>query len=182
MANLATLLLATAISSTAISATAPPPTDTIPTATATALDGHTLTLPRDLPARATILILGFTKKSADTSTAWEKPIRASLANAPAIGYLDMPFLEDAPALIRPLIIRNIRKQVPDVLKPNFLPLTSNETTWKQLARYTDTAPDAAYILLVDRTGTIRWMTHDPFTPTLLSQLSAAAHTLSTDPK
>jgi hypothetical protein len=155
---------------------------TIPATTSTALDGRTLTLPRDLPARATILILGFTRKSADTTTAWEKPIHNSLANAPAISYLDMPFLEDAPALLRPLIVRNIRKQVPDILKPNFLPLTSNEAAWKQLTHYTATAPDAAYILLVDHTGTVHWQTHDPFTPTLLAQLTTAAHTLSTAAK
>ena len=157
-------------------------TNTIPTTTATALDGHTLTLPRDLPGHATILILGFTRKSADTTTAWEKPIRACLANAPAISFLDMPFLEDAPAFIRPLILRSIRKQVPDILKPNFLPLTTDESIWKQLAHYTDSAPDAAYVLLVDTSGTIRWQSHDPFTPALLSQLSTAAHNLSTDPK
>ena len=152
----------------------------IPTSTATALDGHTVSLPRDLPAPATILILGFSQHSADTTTAWEKPIRSSLATSPSIGYLDIPFLEDAPSFIRPLILRSIRKQVPDALKPNFLPLTSNEAAWKQLSHFSPSAPDAAYILLVDRSGTLRWQTHSPLTPALFQQLSAAARQLAAE--
>ena len=152
----------------------------IPPSTSTALDGHTVTLPRDLPAPATILILGFSQHSADTTTAWEKPIRSSLATSPSIGYLDIPFLEDAPSFIRPLILRSIRKQVPDNLKPNFLPLTSNEAAWKQLSHFSPSAPDAAYILLVDRSGTIRWQTHDPLTPTLFASLSTAARSLAAE--
>ena len=153
---------------------------TIPSATGTALDGHTVTLPTTAPA--TILILGFSHKSADSTTAWEKPIRASLATTPAIDYYDIPFLQDAPSFIRPLILRNIRKQIPDALKPHFLPLTTNESAWKQVANFSPDSPDAAYILLVDHNGAIRWQTHDPVSPALLSQLATAAHSLSTDPK
>jgi hypothetical protein len=153
---------------------------TIPTATATALDGHTVSLPRDLPGRATILILGFSQHSQTATTAWEKPIRSSLASAPAIGYLDMPILEDAPSFIRPLILRSIRKQVPDVLKPNFLPLTSNEAAWKQLTHFSPTSPDAAYVLLVDRAGNIRWQTHEPFSPTHFEELATAARHLAAE--
>ena len=104
------------------------PTATIPATTATALDGHTLNLPSVAPA--TILIVGFTRSSSDATTAWEKPIRSTLAS-PAIDYYDIAFLQDAPAFIRPAILHSIRKQVPDALKPHFLPLTTNEAAWKQ---------------------------------------------------
>jgi hypothetical protein len=154
------------------------PAATIPASTGTALDGHTITLPRDLPARATILILGFTRNSATTTTAWEKPVRTALATAPTIGFYDMPFLEDAPTLIRPLIVRSIRKQVPDALKPNFVPLTSGQATWKQLTGYTTTAPDAAYILLVDHNGHVLWQTHEAYTAARFDQLAAAARKLA----
>jgi len=155
---------------------------TIPSVVATALDGHTVSLPSDLPAPATILILGFSQHSQAATTAWEKSIRASLATTPTIGYFDMPILEDAPSFIRPLILRSIRKQVPDVLKPHFVPLTSGEAAWKQLTNFSPSAPDAAYILLVDRSGNVRWQTHDPFTPTLFAALSTAAHNLAAESK
>jgi hypothetical protein len=150
-----------------------PATATIPTATGTALDGHAITLPQDLSAPATILILGFTHASSDATAAWEKPIRASLATTPAIAFYDIAFLQDAPAFIRPLILRNIRKQVPDALKPHFLPLIAKEPAWKQAVNFSPSTPDAAYILLIDRSGNIRWQTHEPFTPALLNDLSAA---------
>ncbi len=152
--------------------------NTIPAATGTALDGHVISLPRDLPGRATVLILGFSQHSADATTAWEKTVRNSLASTPAIGYYDMPFLEDAPSLLRPIILRSIRKQVPDFLKPNFVPLTSGEAAWKQTSGFTSAAPDAAYVLLVDKSGHVRWQTHEACSPTLFDQLTQAAQKLS----
>ena len=150
---------------------------TIPATTGTALDGHTLTLPHDLSAPATLLILGFSRASSDATTAWEKSIRTNLATT-AIDYYDIAFLQDAPAFIRPAILHSIRKQVPDTLKPHFLPLTTNQSAWKQAANFSPVTPDAAYVLLIDRSGTIRYQTHDPFTPARLNELATAAHTLA----
>jgi hypothetical protein len=150
---------------------------TIPSATGTALDGHTVLLPRDLSPQATILILGFSRNSQDTTTAWEKPVRTSLAS-PNITFFDMPFLEDAPSLIRPLILRAIRKQVPEALKPRFVPLTAGESAWKQAAGFTPTAPDAAYILLVDRSGRILWQTHEQYSQARFDQLASNARALT----
>jgi hypothetical protein len=90
----------------------------------------------------------------------------------------MPFLQDAPSFVRPLILRSIRKQVPDILKPHFVPLTTNQDAWKQIANYTPSAPDAAYILLIDRSGNILWQTHEPFTPARFNDLATAAHNLA----
>jgi hypothetical protein len=169
---IATLLLTPAVGS--------PTATLIPPSEGTALDGHPVTLPRDLATHATILILGFSKNSADNTTAWEKAIRGNLASQPTIGYFDMPFLEDAPSLIRPLIVRSIRKQVPDVLKPYFVPLTSGEAAWKQLTNFTPTASDAAYVLLVDHAGQVRWQTHETFSPTRFNDLSTAARKLAAE--
>jgi hypothetical protein len=158
----------------------------IPPAQGTALNGRPILLPRDLPGRASILILGFSQHSADSTTTWEKSVHTNLASANtpgapgAIGFLDMPFLEDAPSLIRPLIVRSIRKQVPDPVRPWFVPLTSGEAAWKQLTGFTSTAPDAAYILLVDRNGQVRWQTHDAFSPARFDELATAARNLAAE--
>ncbi len=154
---------------------------TIPAATGTALDGHSVSLPRDLSPRATILILGFSQHSQDATTAWEKPVRTTLAGPgpnPDIAFYDMPFLQDAPSLIRPLIVRAIRKQVPDALQPRFVPLTSGESAWKQISCYTPAAPDAAYVLLVDRSGNVLWQTHEPWSQARFDQLAEAARRLA----
>jgi hypothetical protein len=153
------------------------PPGTIPPASGTALDGHSVSLPRDLAPRATVLILGFSQHSADATTAWEKPVRSALAG-PAISFYDMPFLEDAPSLVRPIIVHAIRKQVPDAVRPHFLPLTSGESAWKQTSGFTSAAPDAAYVLLVDRNGNVLWQTHEPFSQARFDQLAEAARSLA----
>ena len=147
----------------------------IPITRGTALDGHAVSLPHDLK-QATVLILGFSRNSADATTAWEKAVHASLAAS----YFDMPMLASAPAFVRPIIVHSIRKQVPNPVWPNFVPLTSDESEWKQAAGFSAAAPDAAYIILVDRTGAIQWQTHDPLTADRLTQLGAEMRKLTAE--
>ncbi len=148
----------------------------IPAATGTALDGHPFVLPRDLSPKSTILILGFTQHSQTATTAWEKATRSAFAGT-GVSYFDIPFLEDAPGFIRPMILRSIRKQVPEPLRPHFVPLTTGQTAWKQTVGFTSDAADAAYVLLVDRNGVIVWQTHEVYSPALLEQLSLASKKL-----
>jgi hypothetical protein len=152
------------------------PIAAIPATTGTSLDGHAVSLPRDLAPRATIFILGFSKHSQDPTTTWEKAVRSSLSG-PGINYFDMPFLEDAPRFVRPMILRGIQKQVPDIVKPHFIPLTTGQAAWKQAAAFSADAPDAAYVLLVDRSGTILWQTHAPYSTAIFDELDHATRQL-----
>ena len=133
--------------------TSPLSAASIPATQATALDGHTVALPRDLSA-ATILIVGFGRHSSDATTAWEKPTRAQFAHAPGIAFYDMAMLAEVPHFARGFALSRIRKAVPDVLKPNFLPLFDREDEWKQAAAFDTHQEDAAYVLLVDQEGRI----------------------------
>ena len=150
----------------------------IPTGHVTTLDDHALNLPGDLPARATGLIIGFGRHSQDATTAWEKPVRQQLAHVPAIGFYDMAMLAEVPGFVRPLVMRSVRKAVPDVLRPNFVPLVDHEDEWKQAAGYDGHNADAAYVLLVDAHGVIRWSTHEAYTPAGWQRLVEAAHSLA----
>ena len=149
----------------------------IPSVQATALDGHTVALPRDLPI-ATILIMGFGRHSSDATTAWEKPTRAQFAHTPNVTFYDMAMLAEVPRFARGFAVGRIRKAVPDLLKPNFLPLFDHEDEWKQAAAFDAHQEDAAYVLLVDREGRIGWSTHQPFTQALFAQLTQAAQALA----
>jgi hypothetical protein len=151
----------------------------IPTASGNALDGHAVILPRDLSQHATVLILGFTQHSQDATTEWEKATRASFAGT-GVAYFDIPFLEDAPGFIRPMIVRSIRKQVPEILRPHFVPLSSGQAAWKQTVGFTSDAANAAYVVLVDRNGEILWQTHQPYSPALFEQLSHAAKKITAE--
>ncbi len=150
----------------------------IPTVHTTALDGHSVDLPGALPGRATVLILGFGRHSANATTAWEKPVRTQLAQTPAIGFYDMAMLAQIPSFARSFALRSIRKQVPDVLQPNFLPLFDHEDEWKRIAGYSADQPEAAYLLLVDSTGAVRWSTHEAFSAAGFAHLRTLAQTLA----
>ena len=150
----------------------------IPTTHTAALDGHSVDLPGTLPGRATVLILGFGRHSADATTAWEKPVRQQLAQTPSIGFYDMAMLAQIPSFARSFALRSIRKQVPDVLKPNFLPLFDQENEWRRIAGYSADQPEAAYLLLVDSTGAVRWSTHEAFSPAGFAHLRYLAQTLA----
>ena len=150
----------------------------IPAVQATTLDGHALALPPGLPTRATVLILGFGRHSQNATTAWEKPVRMQLAHPPAIGFYDMAMLAEVPSFARGFALHSIRKAVPDVLKPNFVPLIDHEDDWKRAAGYASDQSEAAYVLLVDHTGIIRWSTHAAYTPAGFAQLTQAAQQLA----
>ena len=152
------------------------PTAKIPSLQISALDGHAVVFPRDL-SPVTVLILGFSRNSEPATTAWEKQVRTVFTAAPTSSYYDAAMLAEVPGLFRGFVLRSLRKKVPDFLKPRFLPLTQDEPAWKQAVGYTHDAPDAAYILLVDRTGAIRWSTHQPFTPAAFAELQRQAASL-----
>lgn len=146
----------------------------IPKTQVTALDGHTVSLPAQLPGHATVLILGFGRHSQDATTAWEKPVRTQLSHPPQISFFDMAMIAEVPHFARGFALRLIRKDVPDVLKPNFLLLTDNEDAWKRVAGYSPDQSEAAYVLVVDGTGTVCWSTHEAYTPVGFVQLTRVA--------
>ena len=152
----------------------------IPATQATALDGHSVNLPSQLPGRATVFIVGFGRHSQNATTAWEKPVRLQLAHPPAIGFYDVAMIAEVPSFMRSFVLRAIKHDVPDVLKPNFLPLTEREDDWRRVAGYTPNQPEAAYVLLVDAAGKVRWSTHEAFTPAGFAQLTQAAQQLASE--
>lgn len=150
----------------------------IPATQAVALDGHSVSLPRDLPGRANVLILGFGRHSKDATTAWEIPVRTRLAQPGAISFYDMAMISAVPGFMRGMVLRAIKHDVPDVLKPNFLPLTDGEDAWKAVARYATDQPEAAYVLLVDRGGRVVWQTHAAYSDTGFAELTRRARAMA----
>ena len=124
------------------------------------------------------LILGFGRSSQDATTAWERPTRTQLARPGVIGFYDMAMLAEVPSVLRPLILRTIKHKVPEVLQPNFVPLTESEDRWKQAAAYNADQPEAAYLLVVDRGGEVRWSTHAAYSPAGFAELRQHAETVA----
>ncbi len=105
-------------------------------------------------------------------------MRLQLAHPPTIGFYDVAVIAEVPHFLHSIVIGRINKAVPDVLKPNFIPLTDGEDAWKQFAGYAPDQPEAAYVMLVDSSGKVRWSTHAAFTQAGFAQLTQAAQALA----
>lgn len=166
----------------ALNSAAEPDVPSIPPTQATALDGHPVVFPRDLQGGLTVLIVGFGRHSESATTAWEKAVRTQLASPTGARFYDIAMLAEVPGFMRSLVVRAIRHEVPDVVRPNFLPLTDHEDDWKHAAGYAPDQPDAAYVLLVDAAGRIRWKTHLPFSSPQFTALKEAAQQVRETPR
>jgi hypothetical protein len=142
--------------------------ETIPVTHGTTLSGKEIVLPQDLHPGRTILILGFTKKSSESSRDWGKRIAPLLASDPTVAWFQIPILASVPRLVRGMVLSSMKKDVPQITQQYFLPIYEKEREWKQLVSYHE--PDDAYIVIVDQSGTVVWKAHGPFTPQRLQEM------------
>lgn len=143
----------------------------IPRTGGTLLSGQPFVLPNDLTTSKTILIVGFSEKSAASSTEWGKQTRNMLAAVPSLASYQLPVLASVPRFIRSIVVGSMKKDVPPDLRGTFLPIFENESKWKQVVEFS--APDDAYVLLVDAHGSVLWRTHGAPTGERLKQLREA---------
>ena len=142
----------------------------IPLTHGTTLSGKEVVLPRDLPSRISILVLGFTQKSAESSRGWGIGLAPLIAANKSVTCFQIPVLASVPRLFRGVVLRLMRNGVPGSIQPFFLPIFEGEKEWKKTVSYRE--PDESYVLLVGRTGEIVWQTHGAFTEQKLRELTA----------
>lgn len=118
-------------------------------------------LPQDLQKTPTLLILGFTQKSATQASGWSKNLKGVKdCEGSPVEWLQIPVLADVPSLIRPLVVRSIRSSLPPELRPRFVPVFEDEKKWKEHVSYSN--QDDAYVLAVNQIGRILGKWHGPF--------------------
>jgi hypothetical protein len=137
------------------------PADRIPPFRGESFSGATVTLPADLHGHVGILVLGFSQSSREAVTLWGTRLahESPAAAAAAISYYEIPVLASVPRVLRGFVAGRIRADVAEAARPHFVPLLDHVAVWRALAHYS--APDDAYILLVDGQGTVRWQTQGP---------------------
>lgn len=103
---------------------------------------------------------GFSKKSGEPSRVWGKKISADYNTDARITYFVVPVLQDAPSLVRPMILHGMRKTVPAQELPHFVPLYSNESDWKRIVNFS--APDDAYLIVATPDAHPIWQAHGAY--------------------
>jgi hypothetical protein len=135
----------------------------IPQTHGTSLAGTSITLPDDLRGKVGVLVLGFSKSSGDVCKGWGRRLMESYRDSPEVTYYQMPVLESVPKLIRGMVVKSMKSGVPAAEQTHFLPVFSDEASWRKIAHYGNT--DDAYILVVDGDGKVLWETSGKVTDT-----------------
>ena len=130
--------------------------DRIPDLHSTTLSGQTVDLPAALEGKVGILVVGFSRDSRAQATVWGTRLAAEFGQSSSVLYFELPVVEDVPRLLRGAVLHAISREVAPAARAHFLPISSNEAQWKAVAHFNE--PDAAYVLVVDGSGNIRWQT------------------------
>jgi hypothetical protein len=140
------------------------------------LDGSKIAL---YPGKATILVLGFSRKAGDLSAAWRDHIASDFgadfgADAHAAWFV-VAFLESAPSLVRGMIKSAMRSGTPVPARSHTIVAVSGEAVWKKFAGVKD--DKLPCLLLMDGAGRIAWSACAAFEQARYSALKDAAAAL-----
>lgn len=150
-------------------------TQTIPSVRAKALDDSEVTLPKPADQQILILVLGFSKKSADDCQLWARHIGAEMLEDPRVNYYQIPNLEGTSSLAKKLILHGMRSGLSTEQLSHLVPLYDSQDEWKKLVNFS--APDDAYLIVATPDGQITWQSHGPFSASNYTELKKAASTL-----
>ena len=126
-------------------AAAAPPAD-LPARTLADAD---IAVPEDLPAGA-LLIVGFSRGSNAQTEPWRKRVDADAELAP-LAY-SVLVLEGAPRWVRGLIVRGVRRAVPEDQHESVLVVTQDGDAWRAWVGFEPESQDAAYVVRLDGLG------------------------------
>lgn len=136
------------------------------------LTGRKLTLPDAIRGQIVIFLVGFSRSSSKPVSEWNKNLRPIFAGDQNVRIYQAADIAGAPHIFQGMIISGMRKGQPPDQRDNFFVVTENDNAWKQWVGFS--APDDAYIVLVDKSGQQVWKTHGAFNQTLLADLKTRA--------
>jgi ATP10 protein len=139
------------------------------------LSGRQTVLPDDAHGRIALLVIGFTKKSSHATRAWGQRFNKDFGNNQHYVVYQIAVLQDVPRFIRGMVTSGIRRETPPGEQEHFLTAFNGEEDMKRFVSYS--APDEAYLLLLDAKGEIRWRGHGSFLEQNYADLQEATNKL-----
>jgi hypothetical protein len=121
------------------------------------LAGQRVVLPDAASGKIAVLVLGFSHASGTSAGAWAKRIRSDFGKTSGFELYQLAVLEGAPKILRGMIISGIKKGVPDNERANFIPVLHNAEQLQKLVSFK--VEDDAYVVVLDRSGTVAYQTH-----------------------
>ncbi len=136
-----------------------------------------MTLPAATAGHPAIIFVGFSHSSQKAVEGWSRQVAAQLKTThPEVERFDVAVLQDAPKLVRGMIIHSIKGSIPVSEHDHFVTIAQGEDELKKAADFS--AADDAYVILLDSAGKITWRTHGDVSDAALKQLAEQVNAVS----
>jgi hypothetical protein len=133
------------------------------------LTGRPAVLPGAASGRVALLALGFTYDSRFAVEAWAGRFRKDFGGNPQVTFYEVPMIGGMARLGKWFIDGGMRKGTPRNDYEHVITVYGGTDPWKQ--RLSFRLPDAAYMMLLDQYGIVRWLHAGPFDETAYGTLS-----------
>ncbi len=117
-------------------------------------------LPEDASGKVALLLFGFTYQSRFAVEAWTRRFRQDFENNPHVTFYEIPMIGGMARLGKWFIDTGMRRGTPKPDYDNVITVYGGTEPWKQ--RLGVTAEDSAYLVVLDRNGTVAWRHAGPF--------------------
>ncbi len=142
-----------------------------PSVEAQTLTDKKLTVPSAFSGKPTLLILGFSQASQKASEAWGRELLQDFGKD--FRFYSAAVLEEAPRLIRPMIMGGMKRSIPKEGHDRFFIFVKGESQLKQAVGFDPKSPDDAYLVIVDANGALKWRFHGKPGAAQVAEIKAA---------
>jgi hypothetical protein len=143
------------------------------------LTGRRAQLPDAATGRVALLALGFTYDSRFPVEAWVGRFRKDFADSPQVTFYEIPMIGGMARLGKWFIDSGMRRGTPRSDQENVITVYSGTGSWKKSVGYQ--SPDAAYLILLDKHGVVRWRYTGAFDEEAHRDLNAQVSALLREP-
>jgi hypothetical protein len=143
------------------------------------LTGRQAQLPDAASGRVSLLALGFTYDSRFPVEAWIGRFRKDFGSDTRVTFYEIPMIGGMARLGKWFIDSGMRKGTPKSDQENVITVYGGTDSWKQRVGYA--SPDAAYLVLLDKHGAVRWRNSGTFDEKAYLDLSATVSALLLEP-
>jgi len=142
------------------------------------LTGRRACLPEAASGRVALLALGFSYHSRFAVEAWVGRFRADFGRKPQVTFFEIPMIGGMARLGKWFIDRGMRKGTPAKDHEHVITVYGGAESWKKRLGFR--SPDAAYLILLDQRGIVRWLHRGAFDENAYQALAAQANALTDD--
>jgi hypothetical protein len=139
------------------------------------LTGRSALVPDGVRGKIALLALGFTYDSRFAVESWCEHFGRQFKTSNDITFFEVPMIGGLAMLGKWFINSGMRKGTPKERHENVITVYGGVEPWKKLVEYKD--PKAAYLILIDRQGIVRWLHSGPFDAARFANLVALVNQL-----